>query len=406
LPGQISSIPIGLVEPHPKLMLRFSYEVDSLAESIRASVDENTPNGQLNPGRVVPKEDGKGYLVYMGVRRYFALKLLYEKTRDERFATYNAYIDTNMSELQMFIRAKRENDEEKGERRGLSLLEEVLGMNRIKESISNPKELSPSLARRLEIAETTSEEKLRKLYDIEQATKFRFGVAHLQGLGRIADDQEFFLTAACVAEYRLEAGDIESAVRGRRSAYAFRWFEKMFPDYRPSQGNGVSQSQAEPTSARTTQSEPSSTGDTDQESDQEPSSAPVLEVHEKNVIVVACPECGCENLVRVRGTIEVTQLAIEPNGEGYRATPETVSRFSCKCNACDEEFYILLKHVGGREYAVESPAGRAFREPKTAIQAVDLRYDQKKGVWQKIVGSKVVGVIKSSPAEKKMTGRS
>src|SRR5713101_3858414 len=84
MPGQVSSIPIGLVEPHPKLMLRFRYDVDSLAESMSSSVDENTPNGQLNPGRVVPKEDGKGYLVYMGVRRYFALKLLYEKTRDER----------------------------------------------------------------------------------------------------------------------------------------------------------------------------------------------------------------------------------------------------------------------------------------------------------------------------------
>lgn len=190
MPAQVSSIPIGLVEPHPKLMLRFKYDVDSLADSIRSSVDENTPNGQLNPGRVVPKKDGKGYCVYIGVRRYFALRSLYEKTGDERFATYSAYIDTNVSEVQMFIRAKRENDEEKGERKGLSVLEEVLGLGRIRDSISNPtKELGQSLARRLEIAGVISEERLRKLYEIEEATHSRFGVSQLEGLAKIADER-------------------------------------------------------------------------------------------------------------------------------------------------------------------------------------------------------------------------
>ncbi len=238
MPAQVVSIPIDLVEPHPRLMLRFSYEVGALAELIRSSVDENTPNGQLNPGRVVRKSEGRGYLVYIGVRRYFALKHLHEKTGDERFATYNAYVDAgSISELRMFIRAKMENEEERGERKGLSLLEEVLGLSRIRESISPDKrrELSPSLTRGLEIAEATSRERLRRLYDMEQVTRFRFGVAHLLNLGKIADDEEFYLTAACVAEYRLDGGDIESAIRGMRSAYSFRWFEKMFPDFkRPS----------------------------------------------------------------------------------------------------------------------------------------------------------------------------
>jgi hypothetical protein len=58
--ARVISIPIGLVEPHPRLMLRFSYDVGPLAELIRSSVDEDTPNGQLNPGRVVQKRDGKG----------------------------------------------------------------------------------------------------------------------------------------------------------------------------------------------------------------------------------------------------------------------------------------------------------------------------------------------------------
>jgi hypothetical protein len=402
---QVVSIPIGLVEPHPKLMLRFRYDVGALAELIRSSVDESTPNGQLNPGRVVSKREGKGYWVYIGVRRYFALKQLHEKDGDERFGTYNAYVDSNtMSELLMFMRAKMENEEEKGERRGLSLLEEVLGLSRIRESISpeTRKELSVSLARRLEIAETTSGERLRRLYDVEQATRFRFGVAHLQGLGKITDDEEFYLTAACVAEYRLEGGDIDSAIRGMRSAYSFRWFEKMFPSFRAAQGGVAAVEQQAAASTQASEQEPRES-DSDQK---EPASAPMLEVHERGVIVVECRECGCENLVRIRGDVEVTQLAVEPGGEGYRATPDTVSMFACKCSACDEEFYVLVKQLGGREYALETSSARAFREPRATVQAVDLRFDQKEGVWQKVVGGEVVGVVEPGRAgTKKTVGR-
>jgi hypothetical protein len=404
LPAKVVSIPIDLVEPHPKLMLRFSYDVGPLAELMRSSVDENTPNGQLNPGRVVGKMDGKGYWAYIGVRRYFALKLLHEKTGDERFATYNAYVDaSSMSELQMYVRAKTENEEEKGERRGLSLLEEILGLSRIKESVSPEARggLSPSLSRRLEIAESTSRDRLRRLYDIEQVTRFRFGVGQLQGLGKIADDEGFYTTAACVAEYRLEGGDIDSAIRGMRSAYSLRWFEKMFPDFRQAAVDGAAVQQG----AASPQASESETSESDSDH-QERTSPPILEVHERDVILVNCRECGFENLVRVTGSIDVTQLAIEPGGEGNRTTPDTVSLFTCKCNACDEEFYVLVRHLGGREYAVESSSGRTFREPKAIIQTVDLRFDQKKGVWQKIVGNEVVGVVELGPAgRKKIVGR-
>ena len=68
------------------MLLRFVYEVVSLAALIKAAVDENTPNGQLEPGRVVPRKDGKkGYLVYVGVRRYLALKWLFQHNNDARF---------------------------------------------------------------------------------------------------------------------------------------------------------------------------------------------------------------------------------------------------------------------------------------------------------------------------------
>ena len=110
----VVAIPIQECKPHPKLAFRFRYDVDSLADSIIATADESTPNGQLNPGRVVRTENGDGYYVYVGVRRFLALKLALGRTNDPRFGVFNAYVDEGLSELQMFVKAKAENEEEKG----------------------------------------------------------------------------------------------------------------------------------------------------------------------------------------------------------------------------------------------------------------------------------------------------
>ena len=177
--AQVLSLPLEQVEPYERLMLRFKYEVGPLSDLILQSADANAPNGQLNPGRVVPRKDGKkGYLVYVGVRRYFALKLLHEQTGEDRFSTFNAYVDNGLSELKMFIRAKTENEDERGERRGLSVLEEVLGLSKIRDSISNPaKELGQPLARRLAIADAVGGDRLKELYSIEEATSSRFSLS-------------------------------------------------------------------------------------------------------------------------------------------------------------------------------------------------------------------------------------
>src|SRR5208282_1529232 len=146
-PAQVIALPLDLVEPYPKLLLRFVYEVVSLAALIKAAVDENTSNGQLEPGRVVPRKDGKkGYFVYVGVRRYLALRWLSEHTHDSRFAVFYAFVDDGLSELQMFVRAKMENEDENGERQGLSVMEEVFGLSKIRDSLS-PEKLDPGLRR-------------------------------------------------------------------------------------------------------------------------------------------------------------------------------------------------------------------------------------------------------------------
>ncbi len=111
--AEVKQLPIKLVKPHPQLALRFEYKVQSLAVLIKAAVNHDTPNGQLEAGRVVPREDGEGYYVYIGVRRYYALKSLCEETKDERFAVFNAYVDSADSLLDLFLRAKWENEEGK-----------------------------------------------------------------------------------------------------------------------------------------------------------------------------------------------------------------------------------------------------------------------------------------------------
>ena len=61
-------------------------------------------------------------------------------------------MDTGLSELQMFVRAKMENEEERGERQGLSLLEQVFGLYKIRDSVSAEK-LDGELKREFMVAE-------------------------------------------------------------------------------------------------------------------------------------------------------------------------------------------------------------------------------------------------------------
>ena len=166
---QVVAIPLEEARPHPRLAFRFRYDVDSLADSIITTADESTPNGQLNPGRVVRAENGDGYYVYIGVRRFLALKLALGRTRDRRFGVFNAYVDDGLSELQMFVKAKAENEEERGERVAPSLLELVSGIRNIRDGI-DPAKAGPAIRRLLALADKMDKEKLHKLWEAERAT--------------------------------------------------------------------------------------------------------------------------------------------------------------------------------------------------------------------------------------------
>jgi hypothetical protein len=392
VPAQLTTIPLNLVQPHPKLTFRFSYDVGGLADSIRCAADENTPNGQLNPGRVVLRPDGEGYYVYIGVRRYRALKLLYETTKDERFGSYTAYIDTGMSELQMFVKAKRENDEERGERQGLSVLEELFGITKIREAIPHDG-LDKWLKRLVDVADKLTEEKFRKLYEIEVASRFKFRLPHLEYLCRIESEEDFFLTAATAAGFTYRGDEMDRAWEDRKAAHALDWFRRLFPD------NGPRAPEPAPTVSQASQ-----TKDTKPASVPKAEPKPVsqaLEIHEENVITARCPRCESVQMLEIQGEIVATHVPAEPGGERRTEVAESVSRVNCDCRDCNGRFFLFVKHLDGRLYAIEPSASMKFRDPRDRVESVDLRFDHEKREWQKIVGDKIVGPLTIHRGKKK-----
>jgi hypothetical protein len=390
VPAQLTTIPLNLVRPHPKLAFRFAYNVAGLADSIRSAADDNTPNGQLNPGRVVLRPDGEGYYVYVGVRRYYALKLLYETTKDERFGSYTAYIDVGMTELQMFIKAKRENDEERGERQGLSVLEELFGITKIRDAIA-PEGLDRWLQRLVDVADKLTEQRFRKLFEIEVASSFRFRLSHLEHLCEIGSEEDFFLTAATAAGFGYRGDEMGRAWEDRKAAYALDWFRRIFPNYAPGEVH-ISVSR-DPGKSSAKEDKPEAK-----------KAATGLEVHEKGVIITPCPRCGNVHMVEMQGKIEATHVPPDPGGESRTEVTESVSRVDCTCSGCRGQFFLFVKHVGGGTYAAEPSASKKFREPRETVEAVDLRFDSEKNVWQKILGDRIVGPLALRSAPKKRRG--
>jgi len=382
LPAQLTAIPLNLIEPHPKLAFRFAYDVKGLADSIRAAADENTPNAQLNPGRVVLRPDGKGYHVYAGVRRYKALKLLYETTKDERFGSYAAYVDTGMNELQMFVKAKRENDEEQGERQGLSVLEELFGITMIREAISPEGITDKWLKRLVDVAAKMDEKKLRNLYDVEDATHSKFRLPHLEFLCKIGSEDDLYLTAATAAAFDYAGSDMERAWEDRNSVISLGWFRQMFPGIRQAEpdGNGGGSSQQNSVKKK---SKPKASED----------AFKGMEVHEEEVILVPCPRCGRLHMVETKGKIEATHVPEDPDGESRTEVAVSVSRVERACSKCGGRFFAFMEHLEGRKYAAEPSVSMKFKEPKKVVEAVDLRFDRRENVWQIIAGDRVVGPL-------------
>jgi hypothetical protein len=233
---QISvGLAINTIEPLRDFVFRFRYDdpsLQKLAESIRQL-------GQIHNGRVVPKPDASGYRVYVGIRRYFAVKRLYDDG-DLRFGKYYAVIDEGLSKAEMFAKALAENMGEKGERKDLSILEEIALFRRAGKLLTGSdgslvlKMLNQDeeyLKRRLSLAERISDAKLRKLFEVEQASDFEFRVGHLEWLKDVPDERQFFVQASIIADARLKPSQANVVEKLPEQAVRIAWFSRVFPEY-------------------------------------------------------------------------------------------------------------------------------------------------------------------------------
>jgi len=388
--AEVRQIPLSLVNPHPKLATRLKLDVGSLAALIRQSASNDIPNGQLEPGRVVPREVGEGYYVYIGIRRFYALKSLHDETGEQRFAVFNAYLDSERSLLNLFLRVRSENEEGKGERVGLSVLEKILGLYKLRSSIPSER-LDNELMRELAVAEKLDEQRIMKLFEVETAAHFGYRLEHLEKLCLIEDEEEFFESAACTAGFSVPPERVEKAVEGRDAAQTLRWFGSLFPEYAK-----VRQERRAVELQNSIQRQPGLRGHEENKPETNSQVGGSLEIHEKEVIMVPCPECGVDNMVQMRLEAEITQLSGEPNGASMTATPDVVLSCGMDCYGCTKEFHVFIKPLGVRRYAVEASLSARFREPKEVAEAVDLRFDFEREAWQKLAGEKVVGIIRAS----------
>ena len=372
-PSQILAIPLGQIQPHPKLSLRFEYEIMSLADSIRSVADESLPNGQLSPGRVVRRIGGEGYYVYVGIKRFLALKMLREETNDERFGVFNAYVDENLSLFQMFARAKADNEEELGEREELSVLEQASAILAIKGS-ERPADLNNAIGRLLGVAEKLDGEKLRKLYDIERAARSRFRLSQLESLSGVeGNEEEFYTTAASAIAFNLNGADAPE--KSRDAAYCLQWFAEVFPEFKHKKAVAIVKL-----------------------NDDFALATERLEVHEKGVLVAACPRCSGGNMIKIKGEVVVNHLSPDPTGKSERKVADNVSKVACTCSYCVKTFYVFARRLEKGRYAIASSLSDKLKEPDTVTETVELRFDFDMKVWQKIVDGKIVGGLKLGPS--------
>lgn len=206
---------------------------------------------------------------------------------------------------------------------------------------------------------------------MEKAAGFRFRLGQLEKLCKIEDEREFYLASASTAGFRFGEDKVEDAVEAKDSAYIFRWFDDVFPEYEKPAGS-ISEVKVDRTKG------------------QEEKLVP----HEKGVFVVRCPACGAGNLMEFHLEAEATRLPIEPGGEEFTTTPEALVWFSTGCHHCAKAFYTFVEPLDKKKYAVEGSLSVKLMKPKETAELFDLGVAiAEENVWQKIMDQKVVGPL-------------
>jgi len=431
---------IGIIEVHPKFLFRFDYDDESL-KSLSESIWQV---GQLQPGRVVPKNDASGYLVYIGIRRLMAIKKLYSETGEQAFSRFYAIIDEGLTEAEMFARAIAENMGEKGERKELSLPEEILTFGRFSEMMEGEEGAkvlrminrdSSFLRKRLALAKNLSEERLGQLYRIEKASGFRFTIAHLEYLQRIEENRRFLLTAAVIAEARLKPNRTNLAEDILKQGFPkIGWFQENFPELNEQEGSAHGGQQHEgfnmPSQDIIQQVRKKLQGEAseDKESEQVDKEAekgereksnigaeaeatklqesqsstlytpstryePPTPFFEVDVLFLSCPLCGYENPCRLSTKEELTFYTLSDDGKVMKDTllPEFFCRARHVCGGCGKEFFVIISK-GESGFGVnisDSPFDLKGLKLYPA-ELGTLTWDPRKGKWVKITDGRSI----------------
>ena len=197
-----SLLPIEECAIHPLARIRFDYQVDGLAESIRAM-------GQVQPGKAVelPSVDSSGakYLVYVGCRRFIACR----KATVKRF---KALVVKTIEDS----RLQREVLTENVKRTNLTVLEELnmlanYSRNQYSlEDLSKDIGLSANLVReRVKLAIMLQDKGLIKsLYEVESISGFTFTHRHIEKI-TAAEEAKWLPLAIGAAERNWKAEQIQ-----------------------------------------------------------------------------------------------------------------------------------------------------------------------------------------------------
>jgi ParB/RepB/Spo0J family partition protein len=200
---EYSLLPVERCTIHPLARIRFDYEVDELAESIRTM-------GQVQPGRAVrhggPGGEKASYLIYIGCRRLLACKKASLKH-------FKAMVVGSIDEG----RLQRELLTENVKRANLSVLEELNLLGNYSRRLSSLEELARDLGlsqrlvrARVKLAILTQDKGLvETLYKIERISEYRFTYLHMEKLTAL-EETKWLLAAVHAAERNWKAEEIES----------------------------------------------------------------------------------------------------------------------------------------------------------------------------------------------------
>lgn len=322
--GRVRSLPLELCDVKPDFMRRFDYDIEALAESIHE-------NGQIHPGVAIAQPDGR-FQVVVGARRLLACKRSLALNGSP--AVFLATVpDEAPSEKEQHILALAENEGEKGQRRDLTLEEQVAYFGSLARKFSEEEAVEigtragkseETVRRLLKLSGALGEAKIHDAYKIERSADFGFGLGHLEELSRLKDPKAFVEAAATTAVTKADPAEIEKDVLpvAGETCKAIPWYPVQFPEY----AGEKKEEEAK---------------DEEQEDDEGASSSVIPTCY---FVVCPRPKCraGAPIEFKAKGEITDDHLWGEKGVEKTTISADVELSGRRTCRWCGEEFFVSI----------------------------------------------------------------